>query len=383
MLCAALQPLWFHYGAGYRAGCLPRTLARYGNLAEAYAAVRRSGAAAFPFLPEGVAARLCKAAADGFLETCVESFDRAGVRWAARGGAGYPALLGEICDPPNVLFYKGTLPPESMLPLAVVGSRACTAYGREMAETFARAFAAAGAVVVSGMANGVDAAAARGALSRAGGECPTVAVLGTGVDVPYPAANRRLYDEIVERGAVVSEFWPGTQSARENFPIRNRIMSGMARGVLVVEAAERSGTSITAGMAHDEGRDVFAIPGRIGDEKSRGTNGMIQRGEAMLVLRPEDVLDEYGWTAAQAEESDGARLAELSEGGRAIYAMLQKGERTIDELCEALPYSPGEINSCLTDMAFSGIMKQLPGRVYALDRAHAIAARDAVDGREL
>ena len=372
MLPDTLLPLWFHYGAGCRPGLIKRVQARCAGLSEAYEAVRRGGAGAAAYLPEQVAKRLAFAAADGFLERSAETFCKQGIRWTVRGQAGYPALLTEIHDPPGVLFYRGSLPGDERLPLAVVGSRACSDYGRRMAATFAYAFAAAGASVISGMASGVDTAAARGALGAAGNACPTLAVLGTGVDVVYPAENARLYAQITERGAALSEFWPGTKPARENFPIRNRIMSGMSRAVVVIEAGEKSGTSITVGLALEMGRDVFALPARLTDQKSVGSNRMLQMGEARPAFCPEDVLGEYGWAAAAADGTHEnapavVRFDELPAVQQAIWKTLQAGEKTFDELCDALPYSAGEINSGLTAMLFSEIMKQLPGRVYALD----------------
>ena len=173
--------------------------------------------------------------------------DRRGVTVLLRDSEGYPALLSEIHDPPEALFVRGRLDADPLLPIAVIGARKSTEYGRGIARTFSRALAEQGATIVSGMASGIDAEAARGALEAGTRQLPTVAVLGSGIDVVYPKENEALYAEISERGAVVSEFWPGTRPSRENFPVRNRIMSGLSRGVVVVEAGERSGTSITAG----------------------------------------------------------------------------------------------------------------------------------------
>jgi len=169
---------------------------------------------------------------------------------------------------------------------------------------------------------------------------------------------------------VVSEFLPGTQVERFHFPIRNRVMSGLAHGTLVIEAAERSGTSITAGYAHDQGRDVFAVPGRIGDEMSAGPNGMIARGEAKAVFSPEEILSEYTCLHVPAETRPPANvvlLSSLPEDQRAICRLLKSGEMSFDELCDALTLPIGTMNACLTELQFSGIVQVLPGRRYTID----------------
>ena len=363
--------LWLSYGTEHFTRCRSRVLARYADLNEAFALAARGGAAAFDFLPARAAARLTEAATEGFLDGYRERLERTGIRVAFPFQPEYPALLKEIHDPPGALYYRGRLLGEPPLPIAVVGSRAATDYGKDVARLFSHAFSTAGATVISGMASGVDASAARGALDCVGADYPTVAVLGTGVDLVYPAANRRLYEEIMERGAVISEFLPGTEARREHFPIRNRIMSGMAKGVLVVEAGERSGTAITAGYALEEGREVFAVPGRITDPQSLGVNRMIRQGEAKPVFCPEDVLCEFGVTGRGEPSALGRApdLSDLSREEKTVAAALLSGEKSFDELCECLPYPPGLLNSYLTALEFSGIMKQLPGRIYALRRS--------------
>lgn len=265
------------------------------------------------------------------------------------------------------------------LPIAIVGSRRPTAYGRDVARMFAYEFAGAGSTVISGMAAGIDSSAARGALECAESPYPTVAVLGSGIDVVYPPGNEKLFAEIAERGAVVTEFLPKARPLREHFPIRNRIISGLSRGVLVVEAGERSGTSITASLAHDQGREVFAIPGRITDRMSVGTNRMIYAGEAKPVLAPSNVLAEFDFLSDDAAFLSGTvrvSYSSLSATEKAIYDLVRDGEKSFDELCEALPDSPAVINSVLTGMQFSGIMKQLPGRAYALDALRTAVQED-------
>ena len=361
--------LWLNYGVEYRTKTFQRIVERFGSLTAARAAFS-GDAEGFSALPEGVCARLNKANQAGFISRMIEQMEKKHIRFTYPGDERYPKLLAEIPDPPSVLYYIGQIEPDPELSIAIIGSRHPSKYGIEVAKRFGHELASAGALVVSGMAEGIDACAARGALDAADAVCPTLAVLGCGVDIVYPQSNERLYDEIIERGAVASEFLPGTKVERYFFPIRNRVMSGLAHGTLVVEAAERSGTSITAGYAHDQGRDVFAIPGRIGDEMSLGPNGMIARGEAKPVFAPEDILAEYSCLHVAAETRPPANivlLSSLNEEQRAICRLLKSGEMSFDELCDALALPIGTMNASLTELQFSGIVQALPGRRYSID----------------
>ncbi len=204
----------------------------------------------------------------------------------------YPPLLREIPDPPLVLYVRGTIEPRDLNAVAIVGSRKCSLYGREQAERFSALLAGAGFTVVSGGARGTDTAAHRGAILHPAGR--TIAVLGSGVDVAYPPENAALFEQLARRGAVLSEYPMGTPPAAENFPKRNRIVSGMSRGVLVVEADERSGALITARQAADDhNRPVFALPGRVDNPLSSGPHALIRDG-AVLVTKLEDILDDLG-----------------------------------------------------------------------------------------
>ena len=361
--------LWLNYGTEYNSRLFLRIVKKFGSLLEAEAALTAQSEA-FAALPDRVRARLTEANQTGFVERLIERMEKKSIRFTFPGDDRYPKLLAEIPDPPSVLYYIGKIEPDPELSIAMVGSRHPTKYGIEVAKRFGYDLASAGALVVSGLAEGIDACAARGALDAKHAVCPTLAVLGCGVDVVYPKANERLYDEIIERGAVVSEFLPGTQVERFHFPIRNRVMSGLAHGTLVIEAAERSGTSITAGYAHDQGRDVFAVPGRIGDEMSAGPNGMIARGEAKAVFSPDEILSEYSCLHVAAETRPPANvllLSSLPEDQRAICRLLKSGEMSFDDLCDALTLPIGTMNACLTELQFSGILQVLPGRRYAID----------------
>ena len=361
--------LWLNYATQYHARMFHKIQQRFGSI-EAARAAFLDEPDAFAALPENIRARLVEANNAGFVERFCEQMEKKRIRFTFPGDERYPKLLAEIADPPSVLYYIGTMEPDPELSLTIIGSRHPTKYGIEVAKRFGYELASAGALVVSGLAEGIDACAARGALDAKNAICPTLAVLGCGVDVVYPQANEKLYDEIIERGAVVSEFLPGTRVERFHFPIRNRVMSGLAHGTLVIEAAERSGTSITAGYAHDQGRDVFAIPGRIGDEMSAGPNGMIARGEAKPVFSPEDILSEFSCLHVPAETRAPANvvlLSSLGEEARAICRLLKSGEMSFDELCDSLALPIGTMNATLTELQFSGIVQALPGRRYAID----------------
>jgi DNA processing protein len=215
-----------------------------------------------------------------------------GVRVICPEDETYPPLLHSTPDPPLVLYVKGTLEPRDLNGLAVVGSRKCSFYGREQAERFSALLAGAGFTVISGGARGIDSAAHRGAMSHPHGR--TLAVLGSGVDVAYPPENDGLFEQIARRGAVISEFPLGTPPNRENFPRRNRVVSGMSRGVLVIEADEKSGALITARVACDDhDRPVFALPGRVDNPLSAGPHLLIRDG-ATLVGKLEDIVDGLG-----------------------------------------------------------------------------------------
>lgn len=371
--------LWLQYATEASVRLSRRIRLSFADIGEAWALAKAKRAAAFDGLPDGCVERLFHAADDGFMAKQIDWLAQHNVELYLPMHDDYPALLREIHDAPDVLFVRGRLEKDMNLPIALIGARSATDYGKSVARSFGRAFAEAGAVVVSGLASGVDSYAARGALDCAEAAYPTIAVLGSGIDVIYPPENAALYAEIAERGAVITEFLPGAEPKREHFPVRNRIISGLSRGVVVLEAAWRSGTSITAGLAHDQGREVFAVPGRITDPMSAGTNRLIGAGEAKPVFSAADVLAEFDYLGEYDAFYAGVQrvpLSGLSEEEAAVYRVLKGGEKTIDELCELLPYPAGQINSVLTAMQFSGIMKQLPGRLYMLDTTRTLVCED-------
>ncbi|HXJ85557.1 MAG TPA: DNA-processing protein DprA [Candidatus Binatia bacterium] len=288
----------------------------------------------------------------------------------------YPSRLKEIYDPPVVLYVRGNAEILCRPGVAVVGTRHPTPYGSGMAERLACDLAAQGLVIISGMARGVDTASHRGAISAKG---KTVAVFGTGVDVTYPKENSRLSEQILALGgALVSEFPLGTFAAPQNFPIRNRILSGMSLGVLVVEAAEYSGTRITARLALEQNRDVFAVPGNVTNKNSWGPNTLIKQG-AKLVATWEDVWEDLptevrlALTPASPSESQSASSASLfPDDGlppheRRLLSLLKADEAThIDELIEKLEseMSSSEIFAALFELELNSKVRQMPGKNF-------------------
>jgi len=362
--------LWLNSVTGHNVKLFRKITEVFPNVEELFELASKRQRAAFSFLNSETAEKLIETAHMGYIEQYVRWLKRHEVDVVLSCSDAYPMLLKEIADPPSILFFRGHLPETWALPLAIIGTRTCTKQGERLAYNMARELTERGATVVSGMARGIDACAARGALDCKNAKEPTVAVLGSGIDVIYPPEHAGLYYEIIERGAVVSEFLPGSRPHGANFAIRNRIISGLSKGVIVVEAGKRSGTSITAGHALEQNRDVFAVPGRIGDVNSVGTNRLIQKGEAKLIMDVNDVLCEYDMEPVLRQKTGDKQQKvltnTLTEAQQAIYCLLQQGEKNIDELCEELAWPVAQVNSTLTAMEFSGIIKQLPGRLYCI-----------------
>jgi DNA processing protein len=307
-------------------------------------------------------------------QECVKAAD-AGAKIISLSDPEYPSRLKEIYDPPVILFVKGSVEVLAQAGIAMVGTRHPTPYGSGMAERLSTDLAARGLVIISGLARGIDTASHRGAVASKG---KTVAVLGTGIDVMYPRENSRLAEQIVALGgALISEFPVGTSPAPQNFPIRNRIISGMSAGVLVVEAAEYSGTRITSRCALEQNRDVYAVPGNVTNKNSWGPNTLIKQG-AKLVATWEDVWEELPTDvqvalSAMRNESPEPETASLfpdevtSPHERKILKLLKADESThIDQLVELLEneMSSSEIFAALFELELNGKVKQLPGKNF-------------------
>ncbi len=273
----------------------------------------------------------------------------------------YPSRLREIYDYPPVLYVRGSLPPDDEPCLAIVGTRRPTIYGRQVTEELVGDLARSGITIVSGLARGVDSVAHRAALD-AGGR--TVAVFGCGLDIVYPGENAKLAQAIVENGALVSEHPLGVKPKPDNFPLRNRIMSGLSLGVLVVEAGEKSGALITAKQALEQNREVFAIPGSILSPASQGTNRLIQEG-AKLVCNYTDVLQELNLTIV-VQQATIADFSPADEIESAILRQLSSEPNHIDEVCRCSGLSMSQVSSTLAMLELKGIARQVGNMHYVL-----------------
>lgn len=295
-----------------------------------------------------------------------------GIRVICRDDEDYPVGLRHIPDPPICLYVKGTLLKADPVALAVVGSRRATHYGHEQARRFGQLLGQVGLTVVSGLARGIDSAAHRGALDVDG---RTIAVLGNGLADIYPPEHRPLADEIAAHGAVITELPMTTAPEAGNFPKRNRIIAGLGLGVLVIEGARNSGALITARLANEYNREVFALPGRVDLPNSTGPNTLIRNSHAKLITCLEDILDELGEAGAVLagkEVKDATALpaarpapANLSETEKQVLAVLTRDEAVaIDAVCQLAKLEPAQVASALTTLQLKGAVKQLPGSVF-------------------
>ena len=318
--------------------------------------------------------------------------DEMGARIVTFEDEEYPDKLRNITPPPYILYVRGDITGlDEVLTIAVIGTRKeYTPYGKMVTSRFSSELARSGAVVVSGMAKGLDSVAAEGAL-RAGGR--TIAVIGSGLDIIYPARNRDLAEEIVAHGAVITEYPPGSQALPEHFPARNRIIAGLSNGVLVTEAKERSGTNSTVRYAMEYGRDVFAVPGSIYEENYIGTHRYIQQG-AKLTMNVNDILEEYPYAVREnpsavnvrrtepqekvevrniiipqekAEDvSDLDKYKDLNDTDKRIVSLLMKKDMNIDELSREMEMNAGALNARLTLLEVKRLVKRLPGGEYRI-----------------
>jgi len=282
----------------------------------------------------------------------------------------YPDLLKHIHDPPVILYVRGILEVLNCKGIGIVGSRSATHYGKNVAWQMANSLAGHGFTIISGMALGIDTAAHRGALAAGGAGPRTIAVLGCGLDVLYPPSNGQLFKEIAASGAVVSEYPLGTKPENFRFPARNRIISGLSLGVVVVEAANRSGSLITARHALEQGREVFAVPGRIDSGKSAGTHALLQQG-AILVHSIHDIVEEFGSSRLSYPGADNGSADEktgnmdtLSREEAALFSILDVYPLTIDEIARKSGFVPQKTSELLLLLELKGLVDSLPGKSY-------------------
>ena len=283
----------------------------------------------------------------------------------------YPQALLQVYDPPVMLYVRGDAQILNSPSLSIVGTRRPTVYGSQMAERMGRELAARGLTIVSGLARGIDAIAHQGATAVGG---LAIGVLGTGIDVCYPKENKKLYEKVLERGAIVSEFPVGSHPAPENFPVRNRIIAGMPLGVIIVEGKQYSGSLITARLAMEFGREVFGVPGNVTQEVSFAPNLLIKQG-AKLVTNAEDVIEELPTPvraalvkaeAVEAEQRNLLLVDGLSDVQRKLYELLSAEEsRHIDDIVDTSGLNSSEVLATLFDLEMKGIVRQLPGKQFS------------------
>ena len=297
------------------------------------------------------------------LESEMEKMERSGVKAFTYHDTAYPARLKEIYDYPPLIYIKGELIPQDEWCLAVVGTRRATVYGRQVTEEMVRDLAQNKITVVSGLARGIDTVAHRAAL-EAGGR--TIAIFACGLDTIYPGENANLARSIMNQGALISEYPLGAKPRPDNFPRRNRIMSGMSLGVLVIEADESSGAMITAHMALEQDREVFAIPGSILSPMSRGTNNLIQEG-AKLVRNCTDILEELNLTA-NIRQMEMKEITPASETETLLLKQLSAEPTHIDQVCQSSGLPVSTVSSTLAIMELKGMVRQVSAMNYVLAR---------------
>lgn len=300
---------------------------------------------------------------EAFATSQLKRINKLGARVVTIWEKEYPELLKRIYDPPALIFVLGTLEKEDNCSIALVGTRHPTPYGERVAETFSRELSQLGIPTVSGLARGIDTIVHATTL-KAGGR--TVAVIGSGLDVPYPPENKKLMDRIAEEGAVISEFPMGTKPDAPNFPRRNRIISGLSLGTVIIESAEDGGAMITASTALDQDREVFAVPGNILERRSKGPNRLIREGRAKLVGSIEEVLEELqlplkGVLKKQVTQEQQLSLSLFEQS---ILDLLSDSPLHIDTIAEQASMSTSDALVTLLSLEFKGIVKQLPGKMF-------------------
>lgn len=294
-------------------------------------------------------------------ETYAEAIKKNGIKWVSVFDGDYPNLLKQIYDPPTILYYQGEFPSQEVGSVGVVGTRKMTGYGKVATEQFTQGLINAGLTIVSGLARGIDSQAH---LTAVEGKGKTIAVLGGGLNRIFPPENRGLANKIASGfGAVVSEFPPNYPALAGNFPARNRIISGLSLAILVVEAAQGSGSLITARLALEQGREVFAIPGPVTSALSKGPIDLIKQG-AVAVFSPDEILEELGINRLQDTDYRVQNKREISEEERQVLAVLENENRHIDEIGRQLHFASPKISALLLKMEISGLVSSIGAGIY-------------------
>ncbi|MFO0865752.1 MAG: DNA-processing protein DprA [Gemmataceae bacterium] len=366
-----LLALYLAHGIGPKT--LSALLQKFGT-ASAVRHASPSELSEIPHMGRAVAEKLHAAFASRDVDAEIEEMRKFGVKLVRLGSPGYPASLAEVPVPPQLIYVRGEFVPQDREAVGIVGSRLCTSYGRKTAERLAYDLARAGVTIVSGLARGIDASAHRGALD-AGGR--TIAVMAGGLSKIYPPEHKELAAEVMAHGALVTEAAMRMDPLAGMFPARNRIISGLSRGVILVEANEKSGALITAEHAAEQGREVFAVPGQVDSPASEGTLRLLRQG-AKLVRHAKDVLDDLAGLAPLTPNAVAAtpaapieaptarpnvRPVGMSDAETGLWEALDT-PRTIDELCRHLGKTMGELASLLMMMEIRRLVRRLPGNVY-------------------
>ncbi|MGC8658388.1 MAG: DNA-processing protein DprA [Desulfomonilaceae bacterium] len=322
----------------------------------------------------GLPERLCKAVASfeppyEQIQKDITLLEGLKAKIVTRWGHDYPTNLTDIYDPPAILFVRGSLFPEDSQAIAMVGTRNPTRYGVEFARSITRDLVRASFTIVSGLARGIDTVCHQTALKEGG---RSIAVIGCGLDIIYPKENAALIDHLAESGAVISEFRPGVEPLKTNFFRRNRIVSGLSKAVVVVQAAKKSGSLITAFHGLDQNRDVFAVPGNVTNERSKGPHFLIKQG-AGLVESAEDILTSLSTCDFKGKGSEihhnnlsvVQEETELSDLGKRILDFLDSDLTSIDTICESLQVDPGRLSGALLELELLGLVRQNPGKLFS------------------
>lgn len=271
----------------------------------------------------------------------------------------YPESLKNICDPPQKIYYRGNLDLlRSDRLIAIVGTRRNTAYGKLCCENIVKKLMDADVTIVSGFAMGIDTISHKTCIDNNG---KTIAVIASGLDIVYPASNLKLWKEIEKKGLILSEYNYGTKPFRSNFPKRNRIIAGLSKATLIIESKEKGGSLITANMALEEGRDIFAVPGNIFSENSKGSNSLIRDSKAKLLLSADEILEEYGWAALNKVSNE--KNSELSNIQKRILDLLSS-EKSLDSLVQELNLDLSSVLSEIMELELTGAIKSMPGGKY-------------------
>lgn len=353
--------LWLNKTPGIGNVKLKAIESYFENIEEVYTA-RRETLSKIKALRDVDITRLMESRSKTKLEDYKEQLMGLGISYITKVDKNYPQCFNDIFDPPYLFYYIGELDALfNRVRIAVVGARRCSAYGKHVSYEMSKSLSNAGITIVSGMARGVDTQAHKGALD---GKSQTVAVLGSGLDICYPKENKELMDAIIKKGCVISEYPIGTPPLSGNFPRRNRLISGLSHGIVVTEAARKSGSIITADVALEQGKDVYAVPGSIYSKTSQGTNWLLKQG-ARVLTDPEDILMDYGVKNHESMVNSQIKLQiELAKDEKMIYDNLGLEPLHIDVLCKMTNFPIIQVQHILTLLEIEGYIQQLPGKRF-------------------